>query len=112
MQTQILPVLFLTLLSSCSIFKDPPCPPTREPLKVVATAPIDLEDISWNIITEENYKLLLGDLKTRGVLPVLFAVDEKSLQNIIVNDGKIKGYIDQQQQIIISYESYYNPKGK
>ena len=118
MKKTVLLLSFMTipLLTGCSnLFwnKEEVVPPqveivTREvPVDIFqppSPAPLQLEDIRWHVITEENLEEKLSEIK--GILGndfVVFAMIPQSYENMAFNIQELKRYIKEQQQIIIYY---------
>ena len=98
------------LLSSCLTHKKLQVqvqPVTRVPLDLPAIAPLQLDGMSWYVVTESNFTEVIAKLKAAGVQPVFFALDERGYENLSVNMTKIRGYIVQQKIVIVSLKDYY-----
>ena len=98
------------LLSSCLPHKKLQVqvqPVTRVPLDLPAIAPLQLDGMSWYVVTESNFTEVIAKLKAAGVQPVFFALDERGYENLSVNMTKIRGYIVQQKIVIVSLKDYY-----
>lgn len=104
----VLPLLLL--ITSCALNK-PVCV-ERTPLLIQPPAAVKLQTPNWIIVTEDNYQQIFKQLKDGGNLPVVYALTGKDLQDNIIDLGKIKQYIDQQNIIIASYQQYYSKDKK
>ena len=111
--------LFLLLLSSftaCSIFK---------PEEVVVTQveyvertipiqprpkPVTLYDIEFYAVTKENIDEFIERFeKAEGSL-VFFAISVPDYENIALNMGELRRFIESQSAVILYYEENANPK--
>ena len=112
--------LFLLLLSSltaCSLFS--------KPEKVVVTQveyvertiplqprpkPISLYDLDFYAVTEENLDEFLERFEKENGDIVFFAISVPDYENISLNMGELRRFIEQQKSIILYYEENANPK--
>lgn len=102
------------LVSACST----PEPPAREvqivtrpvarPAPIVPKIdPLELRDVGWIVVTEQNYEGILMMLRDSGKEPVLFAVTGEGYQNIVLNQNDVLSTIRQYQQVVAVYERSY-----
>lgn len=114
--------LLLLLLSSttaCSLF------PSRKPEEVVITQveyvertiptqprpkPVSLYDIEFYAVTEENLDEFLDRFEKENGDIVFFAISVPDYENISLNMGELRRFIEQQKSIILYYEENVNPK--
>ena len=112
--------LFLLLLSSltaCSLFS--------KPEKVVVTqieyvertiplqprpTPVSLYDLDFYAVTEENLDEFLERFEKENGDIVFFAISVPDYENISLNMGELRRFIEQQKSIILYYEENANPK--
>jgi hypothetical protein len=86
---------------------------------VIATAPIesikpivpsidelDLESVTWVVITESNYESVIAQLKKDRKDTVLYALSYDSYISYVNNNIDIQKLIRQQQQIIAVYKNW------
>lgn len=66
-----------------------------------------LQEVSWTIITSENYEQVFEALKSTGRPVVLFGLTDTGYQALALNLSSIRSFIQQQQTIIAAYERYY-----
>lgn len=66
-----------------------------------------LQEVSWTIITSENYEQVFKALKSTGQPVVLFGLTDTGYQALALNLSSIRSFIQQQQTIIAAYERYY-----
>ena len=82
--------------------------PVEKPELVLPYAdPIKTRDVQWIIITPDNYEQVFSELQKSGSPIVLFGLTSKGYENLSLNLGDIRAYIQQQQAIIVAYEGYY-----
>lgn len=76
---------------------------TERPKPIVPSVErLDLREVEWVVVTEENKDLLLqGDL-------ALFALTANGYENLSLNMADISALIQQQQKIIAIYQSSYD----
>jgi len=83
-------------------------PVERAPLDLPPLAPLQLDGMNWYVVTENNFADIMAKLKSSGMQPVIFSLDEKGYENLSVNMTKIRGYITQQKAVIVALKDYYN----
>jgi hypothetical protein len=111
--------LFLLLLSSftaCSLLK---------PEEVVVTQveyvdrvipvqprpkPVSLYDIEFYAVTSENLEEFLERFEKDNGDVVFFAISVPDYENIALNMGELRRFIESQTAIIVYYENNANPK--
>ena len=72
---------------------------------------LDLADIHWYVVTEENFAEFKKKFqKENGDPLVAYVISVKDYETLAVDMAEIKRYIDQQKQIIIYYEKALSPK--
>ena len=72
---------------------------------------LDLSDIHWYVVTEENFAEFKKKFqKENGDPLVAYVISVKDYETLAVDMAEIKRYIDQQKQIIIYYEKALSPK--
>ena len=72
---------------------------------------LDLADIHWYVVTEENFaEFKKKFLKENGDPLVAYVISVKDYETLAIDMAEIKRYIDQQKQIIIYYEKALSPK--
>ena len=107
---------FLTLtllLSACSLPQiDRPitvsaAPIQRPQLVLPSVDELRMRSIEWVIINEENIETKLEEFKTTGQPIALFVLTAEGYENLALNLSDIRALIQQQQEIIAAYESYY-----
>jgi len=68
---------------------------------------LNLRDVKWMIITEDNYDKQMEKLKASGRSVAFFAVTDEGYTNLGLNISDLRAYLQQQQAIIGAYEGYY-----
>ena len=84
----------------------------RTKLNLKNPEPIQLNNISYYVITDKNSQSFFDDIKKQGKQPVVFAIEPSDYENLSSNILKIKKYIIEEQQIIKTYKDYYEPEIK
>ena len=115
--------LLLPLLSSCTSFslfgkKEPVVP---EPIVVTKTEylyrevpiqlrpkPVDLYDIEFYAVTDENIDEFLERFEEDNGSIVFFAISVPDYENIALNMGELRRFIESQNAIIMYYEENVN----
>lgn len=74
--------------------------------------PLDLYDVRWYVVTEDNYNAFEKKIKDRlGGELVFYAIVPKGYENLALNLEQIRSYLKQQKAVIAYYETYlYNEK--
>lgn len=103
--------LTLFLVSACSKpveeIKVSATPVQKPELVLPYADPINLRDVKWTVINKDNYQTVFADLEKSGQPVAFFALTDKGYENLSLNLGDIRAYIQQQKAIIAAYESYY-----
>lgn len=80
--------------------------PVAKPELVLPYAdPLNLRSVNWIIVTDENIEEIQEKLQSNEF--VLFALTRDGYENLSLNLGDLRAYIQQQNAIIIAYENYY-----
>ena len=111
-------ILLCLLLSSCSSW--PKLKQievqTVEVDRVIPTQmrpqPINLHDITWFVVTDQNFKDFKARYTKQNGAFLFYAISVRDYETLALNMAEIKRYIDQQKQIIIYYEKAVAPKPK
>ena len=111
-------ILLCLLLSSCSSW--PKLKQievkTVEVDRVIPTQmrpqPISLHDITWFVVTDQNFKDFKARYTKQNGAFLFYAISVRDYETLALNMAEIKRYIDQQKQIIIYYEKAVAPKPK
>ncbi len=107
----ILAILIVLSLSSCSLFnteviKVSTVHVERVPLILPEVDLYQARDLEWIIVTPDNYQEVIKDLKRKGS-PALFALKSKDYQNAALNKSDTLKLVQQLQEIINAYKTYY-----
>jgi len=79
----------------------------RIPLTLSSVDTLELDEVTWIIITPENIDQIFRDLEKKNFDIVLFALTDNGYENLSVNMAKIKKIVLQQKTIIAAYKRYY-----
>ena len=71
------------------------------------TDTLDMKKVEWFVITPENFEAQIKKLKKSGRPIALFALTDTGYANLGLNLSGIRSLVQQQQTIILAYESYY-----
>jgi hypothetical protein len=103
--------LIALLISGCSTpvkrIEVSTTPVERPKLELPEADELNLKEIDWIVVTEDNYEEVFDKIKSSGRPVALFALTDQGYENISVNFSAIRSYIQQQQAIIIAYKNYY-----
>ena len=111
MRIAILLLASVLLLSACS---SPPrqieisAKPISKPQLILPPAQqLNLKEVEWIVINEENATEVFAQLKEDRKDPVLIGLTDDGYEIISLNYSDIMAYIQQQNAIIKAYENYY-----
>ena len=103
--------LILAILSGCSSMPqkiEVSAKPVDKPELVLPNADvIRMKEVTWVLITPENFDEKVAEIEATGRPVVFFALTDEGYENISMNFSSIRAYIQQQQAIIAAYENYY-----
>ena len=106
----ILTLFLITIVSGCSqvkqleIFKQEV---KKLPLNLDSPPPLDLENIDWIIVTENNYKKVFEDLKKKKKDVVIFGLTDDGYEVLSMNNAQVRNYIILQGYVLKKYKEYY-----
>jgi hypothetical protein len=69
---------------------------------------LELKDVQFYVVTEENYAKVFEELRKKNYTPVIFGMSDDGYAEQAVNMAKILQLVQQQKAIIIAYGEYYN----
>ena len=72
--------------------------------------PVSLYDLDFYAVTEENLDEFLERFEKENGDIVFFAISVPDYENIALNMGELRRFIEQQQSIILYYEENANRK--
>lgn len=113
-------LLVLVTTSGCSIFGRTPEKEIVVQTKLVernipiqaAPRPLTMSDVSWYVVTEENFDEFIEKYeKEHGKPWVFYAISVRGYEAMALNMAEIRRYVEQQKQIILYYEEAVTPKG-
>lgn len=99
--------LFLISCSTVDKIETVAKPIEITPLNLPDPAPIEMQDIQWKVITEDNMKTVFAYLKSKKIDPVLFAVTDVDYENLSINFANIRNYIIKYRSLLKQYRMYY-----
>ena len=100
-------------ISGCSWFSKPdPIEVSAEPVdKPELTLPdadeINLRDVEWRLITQDNVEDQIVEIQESGRPVVFFALTDEGYENLSLNISDIRALVQQQKAIIAAYRQYY-----
>ena len=109
LRSLILSTLVLSLVACGSIRKIEVTTASieRVPLTLSNVDTLELDEVTWIVITPENIDQVFRDLETKNFDIVLFALTDDGYENISVNIAKIKKLVLQQKAVMAAYKRYY-----
>ena len=118
MRLTISSLLLLTLLlSSCGYLRKPEkeiVVQTVEVQKVIPVQPqpkpIDMTDVKFYVVTEENYDEFKEKFMKRNNDFVFYVVSVHDYENLALNMSELYRYIKQQKEIVVYYEKAVTDK--
>ena len=104
--------MVLLLTTGCSLLSKPEevvvtrtvTVPVDIPLKS-SPRPINMTDVNWYVVTTDNIQEFEKRFENDNSDLVFFALSVPHYQNLSVNLADIRRYLEQQQAIILYYES-------
>ena len=69
---------------------------------------LELKDVQFYVVTEENYAKVFEELRKKNYTPVIFGMSDDVYAEQAVNMAKILQLVRQQKAIIVAYKEYYN----
>ena len=110
-------LLLTLLLSSCGYLRKPEkeiVVQTVEVQKVIPVQPqpkpIDMTDVKFYVVTEENYDEFKEKFMKRNNDFVFYVVSVHDYENLALNMSELYRYIKQQKEIVIYYEKAVTDK--
>lgn len=76
-------------------------------MNLPAVDQLQLDAISWYIITETNGEEVFEKLEKKKFDPVLYGLTDKDYEALTLNITKIMKLVRQQKSIIAAYKKYY-----
>ena len=107
------------LLSNCSLFRDvtdslniSAKPVERNIPLQPSPKPIELNDVNFFVVTEDNYQEFLERFQSKNEYVVYIALSVRDYETLSLNFEEIKRYVLQQKEIIVFYEQAISPPKK
>lgn len=73
--------------------------------------PINMNDVTWYVVTEENFPEFIEKYKKENGEPwVFYAMSVRGYEAMALNMAEIRRFVEQQKQIIIYYENAVKPQ--
>jgi hypothetical protein len=72
--------------------------------KTARPKPVTLNDISFKVVTEENYEQFKTEFEKENGALVFYAMTVRDYESMAMNLAELRRYILQQKQVIIYYE--------
>lgn len=69
---------------------------------------VEMHDVEWYVVTPENIEEFLKEYKNKTGDVVFIATSVPHYENLSLNLAELRRYIEQQQSIILYYESSIN----
>jgi len=116
MRTLIVAVLGLALLAGCTSTPrqiEISAKPIDKPNLILPPAQqLNLKDVEWVIITQENAEEVFAQLLKDKKDPMLIGLTDEGYEILSLNYSDIMAYIQQQNAIIKAYRNYYEESEK
>ena len=72
--------------------------------------PLNMNNVTWYVVTEENYEEFIDKYKKENGEPwVFYVISVRGYEALALNMAEIRRYIEQQQKIIVYYENAVKP---
>ncbi len=103
-------LILITSLTSCSgvktleIFKTEV---EREKLNLDKPTPLELENLTWIIITSNNAEEVFKKLEEQGIDPVLWGLTDKDFELLAKNFARIRNQLKITNDLLDQYKEYY-----
>ena len=78
------------------------------PLVLPEVDVLELKEVQFYVVTEENYAKVFEELRKKNYTPVIFGMSDDGYAEQAVNMAKILQLVQQQKAIIVAYKEYYN----
>jgi len=87
--------------------------PVERPLLVLPESEIvNMKEVDYIVVTEENIQEVWAELEASGKSIVLFALTSDGYENLALNNADIIRYLSEQKAVIIAYKEYYEKADK
>lgn len=111
MKHMMLSLLCMATLTGCELFRTKPEIEIQTRLVPITVYQperpdgVNLEDVKFHVLTEENMDEKLAELRQLQGSIVLFAITPKDYENLAWNMQELRRYIRQSGEIILYYEN-------
>jgi hypothetical protein len=82
-------------------------PIERPTLTLPSVDKVNMRDVEWILITENNVDEVLAEIGETGRPVAFFALTDEGYENLGLNFSDIRALVQQQQTIIRAYQNYY-----
>ena len=82
-------------------------PVSKPSLTLPPVDELNLRDVTWTVITVDNFEEKIAELEARGMPVVFFAVTGDGYEAMSLNLNDLRSQVEQLNAIIIAYENYY-----
>ena len=111
MRIAVVALIGLLFLSACStpprVIEISSKPIDKPELILPPAKQLNLKEVKWVVINEENAEEVFAKLKEDKKDPVLIGLSDDGYEVLSLNYSDIMSYIQQQNAIIKAYENYY-----
>ena len=107
----IVVVLLSLILIGCSstprVLEIKAVPIDAVPLNLPDVDVIELDDVQFYVVTEQNVETVFEKLREKNYDPVIFGVTDDGYEMMSVNMAKVLQMVQQQKAVIIAYRTYH-----
>lgn len=68
---------------------------------------VRMRNVTWHVITVENFEQKIAEITASGNAAVFFALTSNGYENLSLNMNDLRAFIEQQKSIIVAMENYY-----
>ena len=103
----LLSLILIGCTSTPKILEIKAVPIDAVPLNLPDVDVIELDDIQFYVVTEQNVEAVFEKLREKNYDPVIFGVTDDGYEMMAVNMAKILQMVQQQKAVIIAYKVYH-----
>jgi hypothetical protein len=115
-ETLLAGVLAVTLSGCSSMLPktvDYSAKPVERPLLILPESEIvNMKEVDYIVVTEENIEVVWRELEAAGKPIVLFALTHEGYEALALNNAEVIRYLSEQKAILIAYKEYYEKADK
>jgi hypothetical protein len=115
-ETLLAGVLAVTLSGCSSMLPktvDYSAKPVERPLLILPESEIvNMKEVDYIVVTEENIEVVWRELEAAGKPIVLFALTHEGYEALALNNAEVVRYLSEQKAILIAYKEYYEKADK